>query len=59
MFYDIFYNLMELILGDTAIATAHGQLFATYGAYIFCCVILITIFSFVFKIFKWIINGLL
>lgn len=56
MFYDIFYNLMSEVLGASQMATAQGQMIAQYGSYIFCIVVLITVFSIALKIGNFIIN---
>jgi hypothetical protein len=56
MFYDIFYKLMSDIIGDTAMTTAQGVMFATYGSYIFCVVVIIVVFSIVLKLGNWLIN---
>lgn len=56
MFYDIFYKLMTDILGETALATAQGQLFAVYGSYIFCIISIVVVFSIVLKLGNLLIN---
>lgn len=56
MFYDIFYKLMSDVIGETAMATAQGAMFATYGSYIFCITTIIVVFSIVLKLGNWLIN---
>lgn len=56
MFYDIFYKLMTDIIGNTAMATSQGVMFATYGSYIFCIVVIVVVFSIVLKLGNWLIN---
>lgn len=56
MFYDIFYDLMTSVLGATQMATAQGQMIAQYGAYVFCGVVLVSVFSIALKIGDYLIN---
>lgn len=56
MFYDLFYNLVSDILGASQMATAQGQMIAQYGSYIFCGVVIVTVFSIALKLGSYLIN---
>lgn len=56
MFYELFYNLCSEILGAEQIATAQGQMFAQYGAYIFCITTIVCVFGIALKLGDWLIN---
>lgn len=53
MFYDLFYNLFADLVGSTAMATAQGQMFATYGSYVFIIVAIVMVFGIFKKIMNW------
>lgn len=53
MFYDIFYKLFSDLIGETALATAQGQMFAVYGSYAFTFIAVAFVFAIVFKLLKW------
>ena len=51
--YEIMQNFAALLLGETAAATAQGQIFTMYAAYIMVAVILVG----TFKVLKYFINA--
>lgn len=58
MFYDLFYELFSNLVGSTAMATEQGQLFATYGSYIFIVIAIIMVFGIAKKIMNWLTNSI-
>lgn len=58
MFYDLFYELFSNLVGTTAMSTEQGQLFATYGSYIFIVIAIIMVFGIAKKIMNWLTNSI-
>lgn len=58
MFYDTFYNLFSDLVGQTAMATEQGQIFAQYGAYIFIVVAILIVFGIFSRMLNWIKKSL-
>lgn len=53
MFYNTFYQLFADLVGETAMATAQGQIFAQYGAYIFIIIAIVMVFGICDKILNF------
>ena len=43
--YNIFYEFLISLLGDTVASSVHGQLFCEYGSYVFVVLFIVLLFK--------------